>query len=140
LKALTICQPYPELILRGAKRVENREWPTAYRGAFLIHAGKSRKWLSLSADGQSDDEYEIPLAEMAFGAIVGRCTLADCVHIGDYETHQKYPWLREHQHANGPWCWVLSDVVRFANAIPYRGALGLFQVPDDVLRDAKVAA
>lgn len=29
----------------GEKRVENREWPTSYRGPLLIHAGKSREWL-----------------------------------------------------------------------------------------------
>jgi hypothetical protein len=44
-KALTICQPYAELIARGEKVIENRTWPTSYRGPLLIHAGKSREWL-----------------------------------------------------------------------------------------------
>ncbi len=44
MKALTICQPYAELIMRGVKRVENRTWATRYKGALLIHAGKSREW------------------------------------------------------------------------------------------------
>jgi hypothetical protein len=80
MKALTICQPYAHLILRGAKRVENREWPTNYRGRLYIHAGKSRSWLGPIEDGKEID-YGIPLASMAFGAVVAIATLADCVHI-----------------------------------------------------------
>lgn len=108
MKALTICQPYPELILRKEKRVENRGWHTAYRGRFLIHAGKSRAWL------QPGDLQRFG-RELAFGAIVGAATVIDCVHIdavrrGDYDT--KYPWMREHEHARGPWCWILADITR----------------------------
>lgn len=32
MKALTIHQPYAELIRRGEKVIENRTWPTSYRG------------------------------------------------------------------------------------------------------------
>ena len=45
MKALTICQPYPHLIMLGEKPVENRTWATSYRGPLAIHAGKSRQWL-----------------------------------------------------------------------------------------------
>ena len=47
MKVITICQPYAELILLGEKRVENRTWPTNYRGTIGIHAGKSKAWHSL---------------------------------------------------------------------------------------------
>lgn len=40
MKALTISQPYASLIARGEKFVENRRWPTPYRGPLAIHAGK----------------------------------------------------------------------------------------------------
>ncbi|MFA7254088.1 MAG: hypothetical protein WC107_06075, partial [Patescibacteria group bacterium] len=57
MKALTVCQPYASLIVGwpgidpdDVKRVENRTWPTSYHGPLLIHAGKSRLWLS-SWDG-----------------------------------------------------------------------------------------
>jgi len=45
MKAVTIYQPYAELIARGEKRVENRSWRTDYRGPLAIHAGCSRAWL-----------------------------------------------------------------------------------------------
>lgn len=123
-KALTICQPYAELIVRGDKPIENRTWSTNYRGPLLIHAGKSRDWL--------DDEDEHLMPGMAFGAIVGRVTLVDCVRVQRLPPH-----LRDHEHANGPWCWVLTDIERFAVPIPCRGAQGLWDYPALAAREAQ---
>jgi ASCH domain-containing protein len=39
MRALTIRQPYAELIMRGEKRAEYRSWCTGYRGLLAIHAG-----------------------------------------------------------------------------------------------------
>ncbi|MFI8992155.1 ASCH domain-containing protein [Streptomyces antimycoticus] len=41
MRALTIRQPWAALIAHADKRIENRVWPTSYRGPLLIHAGKS---------------------------------------------------------------------------------------------------
>jgi hypothetical protein len=38
IKALTIRQPWAELILRGRKPYELRSWRTNYRGLLVIHA------------------------------------------------------------------------------------------------------
>lgn len=132
MKALTICQPYPRLILIGKKHVENRTWYTPYRGPLLIHAGKSREWLD------DDDEQEAREAgdPLVFGAIVGRATLAACARIDDIEAGKfdaRFPQLMSRKHCGGPWCWVLTDVVRYATPIPWRGAQGLFDVPDSAL-------
>lgn len=123
MKALTICQPYADLIARGEKRVENRTWSTSYRGTLYIHAGKSLQWLKL-------DKGEKPPAGMVFGAIVAIAVLRDCLHInrikaGEYD--RAYPWLREHTHTSGPWCWVL-DTVAPIGPWPWRGAQGLWTI------------
>ena len=132
MKALTICQPYAALIVRGDKLVENRNWPTNHRGRIAIHAGKSREWL--------DDEDEKHFAErgepLVFGAVVGEARIADVLHIydicrGDYDA--KYPWLKDHEHTNGPWCWVLADVTRYDNPVLWKGAQGMWNFPDAVL-------
>lgn len=114
MKALTICQPYAHLIAIGDKLVENRTWPTPYRGPLAIHAGKSRAWL------EGGEEYEFP--DMVFGAVVAIAELVDCVRLEDLPPH-----LRDHPHANGPWCWVLGDVRRVV-PVPYRGQQGLFDI------------
>jgi hypothetical protein len=38
MKILSIRQPWAYLITRGSKNIENRSWPTNYRGPVLIHA------------------------------------------------------------------------------------------------------
>lgn len=136
-KAITICQPYAHLIARGDKRVENREWPTPYRGTLYIHAGKSRDWLDIWNRGGEDYDatYNIPLRSMAFGAFVAIATLRDCLHIdrikrGDYDS--RYPWLREHEHTNGTWCWVL-DTVCAIGPWPWRGAQKLWDFDTEEL-------
>jgi len=37
-----------------------------------------------------------------------------------------YPWLPDHAHASGPWCWVLANPRRLPRPIPWRGAQGLW--------------
>lgn len=115
MKALTITQPYAEIIARGEKPIENRTWPTSYRGPLAIHAGQSRDWLN------PDDltQYDI-----VFGAIVATATLVDCVRLAHLPDH-----LKDHEHANGPWCWLLADIVRLTPPVPCRGAQGLWALP-----------
>ena len=127
MKALTICQPYAELIACGEKPIENRSWPTQYRGSLLIHAGKSREWM----DEGDEDAYP----GMAFGAFVAVAQLVACLEldIGVFEWPAPYRTLRCHEHANGPWCWILSGVGRLLVPVPWRGAQGLWDVPADAL-------
>jgi hypothetical protein len=128
MKALTICQPYAQLIVRGEKRIENRTWPTTHRGSLYIHAGKSRSWWDDELDGK-----RYPNAP--FGAVVAIAKLVNCVsieaiHSGKYD--DLYPWAREHQHANGPWCWILDNVTPIG-PWPWRGAQGLFDIDSEEL-------
>lgn len=132
MKCLTICQPYAHFIVTGEKLVENRDWFTSYRGPVLIHAGKSRSWLRPFGDS-------LPTSDMAFGSIVGVANLADCLDIDEIDDRKhddKYPWIVDHPHTEGPWCWVLTLVRRFASPVPCRGALGLFDVPESAVEDA----
>jgi hypothetical protein len=39
MKAITIRQPWAQLIAAGLKTIETRSWPTKYRGPLAIHAG-----------------------------------------------------------------------------------------------------
>ena len=40
MKAISIRQPFASLIVAGVKDIENRSWPTNYRGPVLIHAAQ----------------------------------------------------------------------------------------------------
>lgn len=149
MKALTICQPYAHLIClpddhENAKRVENRTWGTNIRGEILIHAGKGRSYLNLVTDKAGmtfDVGYEIPLSAMTFGAFVAIANLADSVQLetlrvgrGTVPDHanRRWPWLAIHQHTEGPFCFVLTQVRALPTPIPFKGAQGFFNVPREI--------
>lgn len=125
MKALTVCQPYAELIARGLKPIENRTWPTTYRGPLGIHAGKSRAWM----DPGDLEAYP----GMEFGAIVAVVDLVDCLNHDGRARWGRYAALYDHEHANGPWCWILQNVRRI-DAVPCRGSQGLWDVPGLVIK------
>jgi hypothetical protein len=123
VKALSIRQPWAWAILHSTKRVENRDWPTQFRGRVLLHASK----------GCTRDEYDEaawaigggingvpPLADLPRGAIVGAATITDCV------SESSSPWFC------GPYAFVLADVVALPEPIPCKGALGFWDVSEDV--------
>lgn len=129
IKVLTISQPYASLIADGSKWVENRRWATTYTGPLAIHAGKGTQYL---------DREE--LADYPTGCVIAVAKLHGCFHrstilaraygeklkscpIGFPRTWEE---LAEHEHCEGPYCWLLTDVKRLATPIPLRGAQGLF--------------
>ncbi len=127
MRAVTVRQPYAELLARGAtaKPVENRTRRTAYRGPLLIHAGKSRAWMRPGDDERYPD--------LAWGAFIAVATLDDCVQLADLPSE-----LRDHPETHGPWCLVIEDVVRIV-PIPFRGTLGVWGVPPDIVARIEVA-
>ncbi|MDB5311706.1 MAG: hypothetical protein JWO38_5908 [Gemmataceae bacterium] len=122
MKCLTVCQPWAQLIVYHDKRIENRSRRTHHRGKLAIHAGLSKRWLA---------EYmqQYPLAmfipPLRFGVIVGTVDLVDCVPLSEVEG-QPY--------ATGPWCWILANPEPLEIPIPLKGRLGLFDVPDSLIR------
>jgi hypothetical protein len=120
MKVLSIRQPWAWLIVNGHKDIENRSWPTRFRGQFLVHASK----------GMTNEEYDdvahmldegICLPEKKLierGGIVGIAEIVDCVSWSDS------PWfMGEH-----------GFVLRNARPLPFyplRGMLGFFEAPAD---------
>lgn len=148
MRAITIQQPYAHLIVtpqeelpEGAimKRVENRVWSTEIRGTIAIHAGISRVWFKY---GDWPGYIHVkgtrfrPPEEMVFGAIVGTVDLVEVFHINEIcgvDLPDEWAWLIDHDHTNGPYCFVLDNVKRFEKPIPCKGQLGFWNVPEDVV-------
>lgn len=59
----------------------------------------------------------------------------------DSAVRTRWPWLHAHQHVEGPYCFVLTNVRRLLRPILYTGAQGLFDVvpstADEVSRQLK---
>jgi hypothetical protein len=65
------------------------------------------------------------LPELVFGAIIGTVDLIDCAPL---EKVQGQPY------ANGRWCWILDNREPLRRPVPLAAKLGLFEVPDELLR------
>lgn len=127
MKAITIHQPYAELIARGEKRIENRTWRTNHQGPIAIHAGLARgaRWREAAA------RYGVDLANVPQGAIVAVAASVDCVRLFNLRSRDVGP------HAEGPWCWVLAGVRRLDKPIPIAGKQSLWNVPAEI--EAEIA-
>jgi hypothetical protein len=79
MKALSIQQPWAWAILYAGKDVENRNWPTKFRGQFAVHA-------PLGFDDEGFTFLRVRLGATApikgdfpRGGIVGTAVVADCI-------------------------------------------------------------
>lgn len=141
MKAISIRQPWTWLIVRpdleGEERtraisygvlkdIENRTWPTRYRGELLIHAAKGMtraEYTSVETLLAGTVIKLPPMAELARGGIVGVATLFDCVSAQDRSSH----W-----HMDGQYGFLLQKV-RPLLFTPCKGALGIFEIQGSVL-------
>lgn len=103
MKAISIKQPWANLIASGQKTIETREWSTSYRGQILLVSSK------------------IPKIEPA-GFAVAVADLVDCrvMTKADEDAAQCsiYP---------NAFAWVLQNV-RAIEPFPVKGQLGLYEV------------
>jgi hypothetical protein len=130
LPCISILQPYAWLIVNGIKPVENRTWPTKFRGRILIHAGVRYPKGDYADDAENlTRRYGIayPAREDMVGGIVGEAAITDCVtsHPSEYFF--------------GPYGFVMAEPKAYPKPIPYRGQLGIFGVPESALGERKAA-
>lgn len=158
MRALTLTQPWATLVAIGAKKIETRSWATSYRGPIAIHAAQGLGPVG-GRQGLFDLVTSQPFADVllaagvrreeqiARGAIVAVAELVDCVptisvlngsHPGFGKPDSNWPLTDEERafgdYAIGRYAWLLANVRRLATPIPYRGALGLWQVPAELER------
>ena len=103
MKAISVKQPWANLIASGRKTIETRKWDTDYRGDILIVSSK------------------LPNIEPA-GCALAVARLVDCrpMTIGDEPAAgcSIYP---------NAFAWVLTDI-RGIKPFPVRGQLGIYDV------------
>lgn len=122
--ALSIRQPWAWAIINAGKDIENRDWPTRFRGPVAIHAAKGMTkaefegFIDLARvylrEGHWKEGAWVPFPEdLQKGGIVGVAEIVDCVEASES------PWFF------GRYGFVLrnASAVKF---IPVKGALGFF--------------
>lgn len=116
MKALSIRQPWAELIMLGIKDVENRSWATEHRGSLVIHAARA---LDVSKEELSEfgDEYGFDPNKLVYGALIGSVEVVDCTMKVTSDWHYQ-----------GQYGWYLKNPKRLSEPVPMKGKLGLFSV------------
>ena len=126
MKALTISQPHASLIADLKKFIENRSWPTSYRGPLAIHAGSGTQYMTAAQ-----------LTTYPHGCIIAVATLAACFNLagirGDaisldlLKSGFSVDDILKHEYTEGPWCWVLTDVRKLETPVRCSGKQGLWE-------------
>lgn len=137
MKALSVKQPWAELIASGAKPIEVRSVPTHHRGQVAIHS-------SLKYDGSPDavaawmkhrglNDHRRALDEiraLPAGRVVAIADLNAC--------HPFFPSDAAGAHVEwrpNAWAWRLAGARRVTSVLPVKGQLGLWNLPDSILQE-----
>jgi hypothetical protein len=131
MRVLTVKNPWAYLIIHYGKDIENRSRKTNYRGRILIHASKksdecayflpwSNKEIQKIFDEVKEKRAEI---EKLNGHIIGGVQLYNCTYPELTKVTNDSPWAEPLT----PWHYWLRQAVPFAEPIPARGMLGLWE-------------
>ncbi len=122
MKALTLKQPFAELILQGKKKIELRRWNTKFRGDFLIHSSKVSDEKAMKKFG---------FEELPCGSILGKVTLVEVKHYRSKEEHMKDKKLHLANSYWGKYGFVLENPVRI-NPVPFKGQLNFWDYNEEI--------
>jgi len=117
MKALSIKQPFAELILQKKKKIELRKWNTKFRGEFLIHAPKNPDKESMKSFG---------FDELPCGCIVGKARIIDVKHYENEVQHELDKNLHLASNFWGNYGFVLEKPERIEQ-IPCKGKLNFWE-------------
>ena len=116
MKALSLKQPFAELILQGKKKIEIRKWNTNFRGDFLIHASKVP---------YPELMKKFNFKNLPCGLIVGKATLVEVKKYKNKSEMEKDKALHLASWKWGSYGFILKNVKRI-KPIRCRGSLGFW--------------
>ena len=114
-KAISIRQPWADLIIYGEKDIENRNWYTPYRGPVFIHAARSFDTQAYQWILRHHGHVYTPKMKFNRGGIIG---VANLSYV--YKEHSS-EWFQ------GKFGFFLEDR-QPVDFVPLKGQLGLFNV------------
>lgn len=90
--ALSIRQPWAELVMLGIKAVEFRSRLTHVRGRILIYASLTKGWRGEEEAAAIGRTYDIDLESLPRGFLIGSVEIIGCTPgDGEFEWHLKNP-------------------------------------------------
>ncbi|MVX37252.1 ASCH domain-containing protein [Myroides sp. LoEW2-1] len=119
-KALSVKQPWAELIALGIKDIENRTWKTKFRGRVYIHASKVKDTSSRLSKEREDATNCIEEFKLDLGCIIGEVDIVDCVQ------NSSSIWADKGEYV---YHWKLANAVFYDKPIEeVKGKLGIWNI------------
>jgi hypothetical protein len=123
--ALSVKQPWAELILDRRKQVEIRSWSSRHRGPLWLHTGRAP---------DLDAAQFFGLGVLPLGCFVGLVEVLDIVPLDPDRWHA---WRPQHL-SPGSWRaglfgWMIANPIRLRRPVPAAGQTGLFAVTPQIL-------
>lgn len=126
MKALSVRQPWADMICTTEKTIEFRSRPTKHRGDLVICSSKHDEGYVAEIDGVTKP---LPLGYMLAVTQIVDCrpmTKADKKHAGAPSD------------IDGWYAWILADDVDILIPKPVVGRVNMFHIPDEIIQSAPV--
>ncbi|MDT7040862.1 ASCH domain-containing protein [Candidatus Nitronereus thalassa] len=138
MKALTVHQPWAQLLALGVKQFETRSWYTHFRGPLAIHASKQQASFVSAIVLQRLGKVLFPygfraLQDLPFGCVVGVGMLED-VQPAELISAQAIAGEKDFgDFRPGRFAWKFSQVRVLEKPIPACGHQGIWNLPEELI-------
>lgn len=122
MKALSIKQPWANMIAGGKKVIETRKWSTKYRGPLLIVASLKPDLTALPETTDPKLNAKVVKEHGPYGCAIATAYLAGCRRM---MREDEYP--ARCKLYRGAFAWDLVNIQRI-KPFPVKGRLGLYEV------------
>jgi len=131
-----LTQPWAQLVAIGAKKIETRSWNTKYRGPLAIHAAKGfPQWAQDCCYMKFfyPALYRFnPPTDLPTGVVIATCELVNVVRIEELTVLPGNPEWAFGDYRLKRYMWLLENIVPLPAPIPAKGALGLWEVDNEI--------
>lgn len=142
MKAISLHQPWAELVMSGEKKIETRSWmpPRALVGERIaIHASRTKAGMKQVEDDPTFMSYVRP-GVLKYGCLIGTVLLHATHPMGVDFMDGVSPLERMFGHYSvDRYAWHLLAPQRIV-PIAYRGSQGFFWVEDDLVAAARIVS
>ena len=133
MKAISLQNPWAQLVVSGFKTVEAKTWTTDYRGELLICSkARSDKSLEKAVLDVIEEETDLAFEQSEFfvnGAVLGKVLLVDIRPLTEDDLEESWMDPAELEAAETPlYAWVFDNAEPIAEPIEVKGKPRLFDV------------
>lgn len=131
MKALTLLQPWAQLMADGRKQYETRSWYPwqMKRGDLLAITSSARMG---AADKDFAEAVDYSLRDLPLGKVVAVVRFLEA-HKTDHTTVSDEERCYG-DYTPGRFTWRTDEVFKLPEPIPVKGALGVWTLPDEITR------